>query len=334
MKFLMLFVWTLTLFLATHATAGEGDFPEINDLELLKRLEKAGEELLKAGTAKGSKDLDAGLKKTEAKFKTPAALKEAIDDRELYKRACESVFVVCGLYRPEDAKEDEWEGAFASAFVVAEDGVLTTSRHFFADPQPCDVFLAVNAKGDIFPVEEILASQEKMDTCLFRIKAEGLKPLPLGSAPVPASRVRVVSHPGYFFYFFSAGQVGNYFKDDDKLRWMNITADFGQGSSGAPVFDDCGNVVGQVTSTLTLYAAGGELVEPLVSRRHFSRKPAAEKKKPADPGAKQPDPKKKEKKKKKPDPKPKPPEEEISDPQMVFKTCTPIEALRGLIQAP
>ncbi len=137
----------------------------------------------------------------------------------------------------------------------------------------------------------------------------------------------MVSHPGYFFWFFSSGRVGNHFKEEGE-DWMNITADFGQGSSGAPVFDEFGNVVGQVTSTLTLFATGPSEEEPAVARRRVQvqAKPAEEK--PAPP--KQPPKEKKKKKKEKPPVEP--PPEEPGEPQMVFKTCTPVEAIRSLIK--
>jgi hypothetical protein len=281
---------------------------------------------------------------------------ERVSDEDLYKRACDSIFVVCGLFKSEE--NNEWDAAFATAFAVAPDGVLTTSRHFFDDPQQCEVFLVVDSAGKIYPVTEILCSDKKMDTCLFRIPAKDLKPLPIAKkSPSPGSRVRIVSHPGYFFYYFSSGQVANYFKDDEALRWMNVTAEFGQGSSGAPAFDDFGNVVGQVTSTLTLYALG-PVKDPVVSRRHVSRLPSGKlrltaategevkrSKEKAEPAAGDDESPKKKKKKKKDQPVEAMPEmpakpmpeigkllEEMADPQMVFKTCTPVEAIRGLVK--
>jgi hypothetical protein len=139
--------------------------------------------------------------------------------------------------------------------------------------------------------------------------------------------VRVVSHPGYFFWFFSAGQVGNHFEESG-VDWVNITADFGQGSSGAPVFDELGNVVGQVTSTLTLFATGPAEEEPAVARRRIKVQERSAEKKPDS------SPKDKQKKKKE-----KPPvevrlPEESSEPQMVFKTCAPVEAIRSLVKRP
>lgn len=312
--------------------------PVLDSEKFLNKLEAAGKEMLEAGKGKGSKELNEGLKRETCTLELPAVRTEPIADTKLYAEVTESIFVVCGLYKtPQtpvkgDKKrkvpaDDAWELAFSTAFAVTADGVLTTSRHFFGDPQPCEVFLVADSQGKIYPVEEILAADEKKDTCLFRIQAEGLKPLPLGKSIPPGSKARVVSHPGYFFWFFSAGQVGNHFEEDG-ANWVNITADFGQGSSGAPVFDEFGNVIGQVTSTLTLFATGPAEEEPAVARRRIpvQAKPTEEK-----PEVLPKTPPKKKKKKEKPMV---PPPEEQGEPQMVFKTCTPVEAIRSLIKQP
>lgn len=329
-----LFAW-IGVAASANLLAAEPNYPVLNDIELTERVKDAGEKLMAEGKTKSTSDLAPQLKRTrlERKFEPVASAHNPLSDSELYQRACQSMFVLAALAKTKEKKED-WVGAFATGFAISADGLLTTSRHFFADPEPCDAFFAIDRAGKVFPVLEILASDAKRDTCVFRIAAEKLTPLPLGESPVPGARVRVVSHPGYFFYFFSSGSVGNYFHDDDSQTWMNITADFAQGSSGAPVFDDFGNVVGQATSTLTMYASGPPLHEPLIARRWLVKRPPillVEKTPtptPAPPEAEKPKKEKKHKPKNAPEPDP---EESIEDPQMVFKTCTPIEALRQLI---
>ena len=42
-------------------------------------------------------------------------------------------------------------------------------------------------------------------------------------------------------------------KDAPESVRMTITADYAKGSSGAPVFDACGNICGMVSSTNSIY---------------------------------------------------------------------------------
>jgi hypothetical protein len=119
----------------------------------------------------------------------------------------------------------------------------------------------------------------------------------------------VIGHPGDSFYFLSSGLAANYEKDHDGLVWLNITADFGQGASGGPVLDDYGNVVGQVSRTYTLYAGGPETRG---RPRRVAEAPKDKKERETDPRND--------------------PDTDVADPQMVFKSCTPVRTLRSLIQ--
>jgi hypothetical protein len=91
---------------------------------------------------------------------------------------------------------------------------------------------------------------------------------------------------------------------------MNVTADFGQGASGAPVLDAYGNVIGQVSRTSTLFASGDEAIG---RRRRTSSVPFAERKATTTESAGHEAGK-------------------VSEPQMVFKSCTPVTCIRKLVE--
>ena len=281
-------------------------YPVFGIDEVLDHLTKAGAKLHKAGKTKGDVELRKQLDRKTCELTLPPATDELISDRDLYLRACDSVFIVCSLYK--DKSHSDWQTSLATAFAVTEDGVLTTSCHVFDNEDTADAIVVMDAKKNVYPVTELLAANKRTDTCLFRIDAKNLKPLPLAEDAVPGTHVRVVAHPGDSFYFFSSGHVANYERDSDSILWMNVTADFGQGSSGGPVFNEHGHVIGQVSRTFTLYAGGSETrgrPRRVAGETKPTEKKATDKKATAD---------------------------EFMDPQMVFKSCVPVQGIRALVK--
>ncbi len=281
-------------------------YPVFGIDEVLDHLTRSGAKLHKAGQTKGDVELRKQLSRKTCELTLPAATEAPLPDRELYARACDSVFIVCSLYK--SASRGDWQTSLATAFVVTEDGVLSTSCHVFDNEDTADAIVVMDVQKNVYPVTELLAANKQTDTCLFRIDAKNLKPLPLAEDALPGTNVRVVAHPGDSFYFFSSGHVANYERDSDSILWMNVTADFGQGSSGGPVFNEQGHVIGQVSRTFTLYAGGSET-------RGRPRRVAGD--------TKPTDKKLTEKKAA---------TEEFLDPQMVFKSCVPVQSIRALVK--
>jgi len=123
--------------------------------------------------------------------------------------------------------------------------------------------VAADADGQVFPVRAVLAADTESDTCLLRIDARGLKPLPFRFGARTGERVYCLSHPGGYYFMFTEGMIArlnrrpNDALDDPKqpstqltrpVLFLNVTAEFAPGSSGAPIVDEAGNVVGQVAS--------------------------------------------------------------------------------------
>jgi serine protease Do len=293
---------------------GQRPFPAFCVEEVISKLTSVTEPLIQKKLVRNSDELRKNLDRTSLPLKLiPAATKE-LSTQELYRRVSDSVFLVAGLTKPAE-KEVEWKTAFSTAFVVHEDGILSTSAHVFDHEDHDDAVVVLDFRGNVYPVLEILAADRKADTLLFRIGMKGLKPLPLGQEPAPGSPVRVMGHPGDSFFFFSAGHVANYERDEEQNYWLNVTADFGQGSSGGPVMDDAGNVIGQVSRTYTLYASGDASKrgrQPRATRQLQTTEVKEDGKNPVEEN--KADPKKN------------------ADPQMVFKACTPVSAIRALVK--
>ena len=284
--------------------------PEYYVEDVIKILTTATDEMIEKKACKTADELHQELDRSQFTLELPKASTTPLTSQELYRRATESVFLVAGLTKP-SGDETAWQTSFSTAFVVHEDGILSTSAHVFDHDDHDDAVVVMDVRGQVYPVLEILAANRTGDTCLFRISKKGLRPLALGSAAHPGSQISVIGHPGDSFFYFSAGHIANYERDEEGLLWLNITADFGQGSSGGPVMDEAGNVIGQVSRTYTLYAGGdasNRRRHPRVVRQAADHQP--------DDGPSETDESAAVRKR--------------ADPQMVFKACTPVSSIRAL----
>src|SRR5262249_35088030 len=156
------------------------------------------------------------------------------------------------------------DGSYATAWVAAADGVLVTNWHVFENLEPGTVFGAADYKGTVYPLTDFLGGDKVADVAVVRIAATGLTPLPVAADyAAVGTDVAVLGHPGDCYYVFTQGHVTRYSTnktEDMKGRevWMGITAEYAGGSSGSPVLNRLGAVVGMASSTVTLDS--GEVV--------------------------------------------------------------------------
>ncbi len=207
-------------------------------VELLKQLDRPGHALeLGAGPAE--------------KFTAP----------QLYERCVESVGAICTLDKTE---EGGWEpGLPATAWVLLADGVMVTDAHVFDDVEDETRFGVQMVDGRTLPVTEILAADLDFDVAIFRVDGKDLKPLPLAADEPVGAPVCVISHPDGEMFSLTQGNVTRYAIHRDygaPVAWMSVGADFAKGSSGGPVLNEHGAVIGMVASTSTIYY--GERGEP------------------------------------------------------------------------
>lgn len=172
-----------------------------------------------------------------------------------YESISNSVFILGSVYKC--GKCQHWHsGGTATAWCISPDGVMVTNHHVFENAQG-EAWGVCGFNGKVYPVKEILAANEAEDLALFRVEAHGLRALPLGpDAPVGAD-IRIVSHPAGHCFVETFGRVSRYFRkppaDDQRGSiMMAVTADYARGSSGGPVVNAAGSVVGMVSSTQTI----------------------------------------------------------------------------------
>jgi serine protease Do len=164
----------------------------------------------------------------------------------------ESITIVGGVYQCNRCTR--WHVAPSSGFLIADD-LLVTNYHVVN--QPSHQAMAVRLfDGRVLMVKEVVAASRENDLVVLRIPSTGLKPIALGAAAPVGAQVDLISHPKQRFYTLSEGRISRYFirrQGERQTPMMSITADFGRGSSGAPVLNKKGQVVGIATSTESAY---------------------------------------------------------------------------------
>lgn len=186
---------------------------------------------------------------------TPAAPGDRrLDPEDVYDAARKSVLVFGSVA---DDTGEYVDGRMATAWVLAADGVVVTNWHVLDQIEAGERFGAMTQDGRAFPVTGVLAVDKAADIAVVKLDAAGLVPLPLAARPPRVGAwVGVLGHPGDRYFTFTQGHVSRYTAqkpaDGPAERWMSVTAEYAYGSSGSPVLDRTGAVVGMAALTESL----------------------------------------------------------------------------------
>jgi serine protease Do len=250
----------LSLLLCSAAVLAEDPRPAavyIDDDRHLRALEDGILKLAHDGKATRGKELKAQMKRKTCGVLPAPPSAPVLKPEEIYTGCSGGVVAITSAWKSDD--NDIWTaGEPATAWVLTPDGVLVTNYHVFDNAEKEEVFGILTREGKFHPVTEILAADKLNDIAVFKVPAKGLQPLALAPEEPVGRKVCVISHPDAQFYTFTQGQISRYTvqRDDaaaDPVKYMCITADYARGSSGGPVFNEHGAVVGMVCSTRTTY---------------------------------------------------------------------------------
>jgi len=224
----------------------------VDDRQIIRNLEKAAAELIAAGRTVKMASLIAGLQKRKCALSLTAPPKEVILEG-FYGQRKASVLVFAGYYKC--SKCGKYHVATASGYAITKSGACVTNYHVVNAPS-WETLVATTSDGRVLPVKEVLAASLADDVAILQLDGQDLTPVAFAvDAPV-GSRVRVINHPDGRFFVYTEGVISRYFtahRKDGDAAMMAITADFAKGSSGSPVFNECGAVVGMVASTASIY---------------------------------------------------------------------------------
>lgn len=140
-----------------------------------------------------------------------------------------------------------------SGFVVDASGVVATNLHVIFGATSAEVLLDDDV---VVPVVEVLGVDEVHDLALLKIDAENLPAVTLGDSDAVATGDAIVAigNPlGVLSHTVSDGLISSVRTYED-TKMLQISAPISMGSSGGPVFDERGEVIG----VATLIIEGGQ----------------------------------------------------------------------------
>ena len=227
----------------------------IDDAEIERRLVEAATALIDSGKGVSVKTLAGQLERRSCGVRLAVGGGKKVSAAELVAQSRSGVLVVAQSYLC--GKCDKRHLSAASGVMLTADGAFATSYHV-VNQKTNDVMLIMTGDGRIAPVTAVLAARRDADVAILQAEGTGFTPLPLSTNAPAGMPVRVISNPDNNFFTLSEGVVSRQFVNKrrrgmDPVTMLAITADFAKGSSGGPVFDEFGAVVGIVTSTVSTY---------------------------------------------------------------------------------
>lgn len=225
----------------------------IDDAALRGQFQRNLEGLYKTKKATPLKNLVQQLSRPKARMQMPRARGLRLPQGKIYETCKPSVLMVGRLYKC--GKCTKWHVSSASGFAITATGVIATNHHV-VDNSDGATLGAMDHTGKTYLVSEVLAASKADDVAILQLRDAKLTPLPLAPKAPVGTPVNVISHPDGRYFTMTKGDVSRYFVARSKggqAQRMAITADYAKGSSGAPVLDDTGSVVGMVSATNSIY---------------------------------------------------------------------------------
>lgn len=184
-----------------------------------------------------------------------------LDAETIYTRARAAVVIVGAI--PKGKKGHHSQPVFATGFVIHKDGVIVSNAHVLEAFRHMRAVGAMTSDGRVFPIKAVLAADRLNDTAVLKVAAADLKALPVAKSVRVGATVYCLSHPlmncmgtEYGFFAFTQGIVSGRYRSRlmgaMPVNVLTVTTDYAQGSSGGPILNEHGAVVGMVCQTLTI----------------------------------------------------------------------------------
>jgi len=254
-------------------TNGQTVIPYTHEKAFTEQMENSAQQLLDNKSFKPVKEIarEAQLLKNNLPVTEKMNLSTSADNKmlageALFNKRKQGVLVVGKCYNCGNCNKTH-KGPIATAFAITSDGVCVTNYHVLADlieksPDSLagdSLYYVSTIAGRIYPLDKVLAYSKEGDVAIFRVAIDKtqLDPVPLGASAEGGSFACAITHPQGMFYYYSQGVVArNVSGETAQMDRMEITADYAVGSSGGPIFNQSGQLIGMVSSTRNIYGDG------------------------------------------------------------------------------
>jgi S1-C subfamily serine protease len=216
----------------------------VNDHQIQMKIIQEGVHLIAEGKTVPRSALLLQLTRQTCRLTLPKPRSSKMSREALAARSRSAVLIVARLHRA--ANSDDWMAVPATGFFISGTGVLVTSRHVVTGTDYLTI-VVMTGDGRVVPVTQVLAADEAHDVVLLQADIRDAPALPLQTEAEVGASVCLMSHPMGRFFTFTEGVICRrslQIEGAATRELLDVSADFGPGSSGAPLLDLQGNVVG------------------------------------------------------------------------------------------
>jgi Trypsin-like peptidase domain len=234
----------------------------------------AAKALISRGAALSIADTRKQMKRASCQLTLPEAATTRLPARDICVAARRSHLRLGWSYLC--PKCGKWHANLAGGYWLTAGGAAVTCFHVVEPARDLKegCLVALDEAGQLLPVVEVLAAKQDSDVCIVRVAGQGFAPLALNTNIYPGDTVYCYSDPVEHRDYFSAGIVNRFYRPSgsrpsksraaaaaDPTR-INVSTDWAPGSSGSAILDECGNVIGHVSTISTFAGEADSKTQP------------------------------------------------------------------------
>jgi len=206
------------------------------------------------------KELLSQLKRRSCQLSLPKANRHDPRHDNIYQKSVDHVVMLGRSYRCPKEKCKRLHWSIASGVLIHPDGIIASNYHVVNAAGKTQAMAAMTRSGEMYGVSEVLAADEKSDVAILKLAgAKDLSYATITKDEPVGNPVTVISHPNRKFFLLTKGYISRYYYREPGVSFMNITADYAKGSSGGPLFNEQGHLIGLVSSTTSLSSRSVQL---------------------------------------------------------------------------